>query len=127
MVVQALVDSVRFKTLREINMDIALFLSVTGVFVTILLAIVAWFLNRLINQNDKSHEENKKQFSELIQEVKEVRSTLQDHQTDMAVVKEQITFHTDKLKDVNLLFERIRDVNERVIEIETKLRMQTAH
>jgi flagellar basal body-associated protein FliL len=102
-------------------------ITLLGGCVVFLLGAVTWFLNRLINQNDETHRENQKQFRELIDEVKEVRSTLHEHKGDMLVVKEQITFHTDKLKDVNTLFERIRDVNERLIEIETTNQLRAAH
>lgn len=101
-------------------MDYAIILSAAGGIIIFLLSSVTWFLNRLINQNDTTHTENKKQFKELINEVIEVKTTLQDHKTDVAVIKEQISGHTKSLQDVEQLFHRVRVVENDIAVLQVR-------
>lgn len=101
-------------------MDYAMVISGAGAVIIFLLGAVTWFLNRLINQNDTTHIENKEQFKELIDQVIEVKTTLQDHKTDVAVIKEQINNHTKGLQDVEQLFHRVRVVENDIAVIQVR-------
>ena len=101
-------------------MDYAMMLSGAIALIIFLLGAVTWFLKRLISQNDTTHIENKEQFKELINEVIEVKTTLQDHKTDVAVIKEQINHHSQGLKDVEQLFHRVRVVENDIAVIQTR-------
>jgi flagellar basal body-associated protein FliL len=108
-------------------MDFTLLISIGGAFIIFLLGIIGWFLNRLVNQQDAAHKDNKVQFGSLLEKIDKLTNTVQDHKSDVLIIKEQITVHTDKLKEVNVIFERLRDINERLIEIETLTKMRAAH
>ena len=113
-------------------MDYALILSIASFLIIFLLSSVTWFLNRLITQNDKTHEANKQQFKELIDEVKEVKTSLSLHQSDVAlgfqetkgtvsVLLEKIQTHSELLCDLNILYDRVRLTESEILVIKERI------
>ena len=95
-------------------------LTITDFLNPILLAIVALFLRRLL-----------KQFDELLLKVEQLNSTLQDHKkdvsvaltehkTDVALITEKINGHTREIQEINILWDRIRVVENDITSIKAR-------
>ena len=73
---------------------------------TVLLAVIGVFLMRLLRQIDQ-----------LITIVAEVKTALIEHKGDVLVIKEQVSNHTKELDDINLLWDRVRIVENDITGI----------
>lgn len=81
--------------------------------ITLLLTVIGVFLLRLLHQIDQLTN----QFRDLIEIVAVVKTALVEHKGDVLVIKEQINNHTQDIKDMNLLFDRIRIVENELTGI----------
>jgi hypothetical protein len=84
--------------------------------VGLLLGIVGVFLLRLLAQIDKVTA----QFNELIVIVGDLKTTLVEHKGDVMVIKEQISTHARDIEDINKIWDRMRNVENKVAIIESK-------
>lgn len=101
-------------------MEHEVFLSITGVFILLLLGIIGWFLIRLVKQQDEAHQSNKDQFKELLTKFDILNITMIEHKTDVEVIKEQISNHAIRLGDMNMLYDRVRTVENEISSIKAR-------
>ena len=92
-------------------------ISVADFVVPILLAGIAFFLHRLIKQQDQAHKATQLQFSSLLDKIDVLTKTLTDHKTDVAVLAERVGGHTKSINDINKLYDRIRDAENNIAGI----------
>jgi len=90
------------------------YLPIIGAFISLLLLIIGWFLNRLIKQQDLAHEQTGAQFKSLLEKFDTLNTTMLEHKTDVEVIKEQINTHSRELGAFNQIFDRIRIVESDV-------------
>jgi len=81
--------------------------------ITLLLTVIGVFLMRLLNQID----ELTTQFKDLIDIVAVVKTALVEHKGDVLVIKEKIENNTKDIQDMNMLYDRIRLVENEITGI----------
>lgn len=91
-------------------MENALYISVVGTLIMILLTIIGWFLNRIAKQYDEAQSTHNEQFDKLLTKFDVLTEIIYDHKKDVEVIKEQINTHSRELNGVNILFDRVRIV-----------------
>lgn len=104
--------------------NIGLILGAIGGFIAFLLTIIGWFLVRLIEQQDEAHESTATQFAALLGKFDMLNSTMQEHKTDVGVMKVLVDEHSEKLRNMNHVYDRLRQVESDVVAIKTA-RVQT--
>ena len=75
---------------------------------TILLAVIGVFLMRLLLQIDQ-----------LITIVAQLKTALLEHKGDVMVIKELVSNHTKELDGINLLWDRVRNVENDTTRIKS--------
>ena len=88
--------------------------------VPILLAGIAFFLQRLIKQQDHAHTATQTQFASLLDKIDVLTKTLTEHKTDVAVLAERVGSHTKSIDDVNKLYDRVREIENDITGIKAK-------
>ena len=81
--------------------------------ITLLLTVIGVFLMRLLHQID----ELTTQFKDLIDIVAVVKTALVEHKGDVLVIKEKIENNTKDIQDMNMLYDRIRLVENEITGI----------
>jgi hypothetical protein len=84
-------------------------ISVSDFIIPIMLLIIGVFLSRLLNQ-----------FDELLKKFDVLNTTMLEHKADVDVIKEQISNHSKELIDINLLWDRVRIVENDVTTIKAR-------
>lgn len=92
-------------------------ITIANFIVPILLAGIAFFLQRLIKQQDQAHVATQTQFASLLDKIDVLTETLMSHKTDVAVLAERVGNHTKSIDDINKLYDRVREIENDITGI----------
>jgi chromosome segregation ATPase len=101
-------------------MSIDIQITVIGSFIVLLLGIIGWFLGKFYDQQKEAHISNQTQFKELLDKLDTLTSTLQEHRTDVEVIKEKINTLDKSIYSLKDLSDRINKIERDIFGINSR-------